>query len=115
MVLHPSVALAFDCTNYNNISYNTKCKIKLNGIRFLRKNQGYKFMEKILELYNDIYELKSVNIGEGHHQTIDITRMIVEIENRITKMKIANKHSRIHNQQQQPKNNQQQLQNRKLK
>jgi len=91
MVLHPSVALAFDCSKYNNISYSTKCKIKFNGIRCLRKNHGYKFMEKIFDLYNEIYMLKSDNLGEGHPQTIDVARMIVEIENRISKMKISNK------------------------
>jgi len=93
-MVHPSVALAFDCSNYNNISYSTKCKIKFNGIRCLRKNHGYKFMEKIFDLYNEIYMLKSDNLGEGHPQTIDIARMILEIDNRITKMKIAKKQFR---------------------
>jgi len=97
MVLHPSVALAFNCSKYKNLSYSTKCKIKFNGIRFLRKNHGYKFMEKILDLYNEIYELKSSNLGEGHPQTIDVVRMIVKIENNIMKMKENIKKTRKNN------------------
>lgn len=85
--MHPFVAAAFECSNNKQLSYVSKCKIKFAGIRFLKKNQGYKFMEKILDLYNEIYELKSRNIGEGHPQTIDVLRHIVKIEHSIMKMK----------------------------
>lgn len=92
--MHPSVCLAFDCSKYNNLSYVSKCRIKFAGIRFLRKNQGYKFMEKILDLYNEIYELKSSNLGEGHHQTIDVMRDIVQIEKNIMRMKENTKNNK---------------------
>jgi len=95
--MHPCVCLAFDCSKYNNLSYVSKCRIKFAGIRFLRKNQGYKFMEKMLNLYNEIYELKSNNLGQGHPQTIDVTRHIVQIEKNIMKMKENTKNNKKKN------------------
>ena len=51
-------------------------------------------MEKILDLYNEIYELKSSNLGEGHHQTIDVMRDIVQIEKNIMRMKENTKNNK---------------------
>lgn len=95
--MHPFVAAAFECSNHKQLSYVSKCKIKFAGIRFLKKNQGYKFMEKILDLYNEIYELKASNLGEGHTQTIDVLRHIVNTEDNIRKMKENIKKTRKHN------------------
>ena len=95
--MHPVVIQSFECSNHKSLSYVSKCKIKFAGIRFLRKSQGYKFMEKILDLYNEIYELKSRNIGEGHPQTIDVLRHIVKIEHSIMKMKENTKNNKKRN------------------
>jgi len=54
-------------------------------------------MEKMLNLYNEIYELKSNNIGQGHPQTIDVTRHIVQIEKNIMKMKENTKNNKRKN------------------
>lgn len=95
--MHPTVSLAFDCTHNNNISFVTKCKLKYRGIQTLNKKQGKLFLYKILELYQEIARLKGQNIGEGHHQTIDVYRKIVDTERKIHSMELNNKQNRIRN------------------
>lgn len=101
--MHPTVSLAFDCSTYNNISFVTKCKLKYRGIQTLNKIQGKLFLYKILQLYEEIAILKSENIGQGHHQTIDVYRKIVDIECRIKSMENNNKMNKLRQKNEQKK------------
>lgn len=93
--MHPIVSLAFDCSNHKNMSFVTKCKLKYRGIQALNKSQGKMFLYKILQLYEEIALLKSENIGQGHHQTIDVYRKIVDVERRIKSMEYNNKMNKL--------------------
>ena len=81
-----AVDIAFDCDRMkNNNSFVTHCKLKYAGIRYLNKHKMKNYMKLILHLYNEIYDIKRRHLGEGHHQTIDVLRRIVETENMIDK------------------------------
>jgi hypothetical protein len=91
MVLPNTVVIAIECTNNPKYSYATKCKLKYNGIRFINKYSCKNGIYIMLQLYNEIAELKEQFIGFGHHQTIDVYRNIVKIEKRIEAIKINSK------------------------
>tara|TARA_B110000967_G_scaffold209904_1_gene268474 strand:- start:2646 stop:2978 length:333 start_codon:yes stop_codon:yes gene_type:complete len=96
--MHPTVSLALNCSKNNNNSFITKCKLKFQGVKYLNKNQGKLYLYTLLQLYQEIAFLKGTNLGEGHHQTIDVYRKIVDIERKINSMEENNKKNRKQNQ-----------------